>query len=88
IELLGYLAAGSMIFTFSARSPIILRLLGLMGNVLFISYAAALDLFPVLLLHGFLLPLNLRKMYLEIQAHLQERARKRYRIAEVMRRRR
>ena len=61
-ELLGYLAAGLVLATFSARSITVLRMLAIASNVLFIAYAACAHLPPVLILHTLLLPINLLRL--------------------------
>jgi len=61
-ELLGYLAAGLVLATFSARSITVLRVLAIASNVLFIAYAACAHLPPVLVLHALLLPINLLRL--------------------------
>jgi hypothetical protein len=61
-ELLGYVAAGLVLATFSARSITALRALAIASNVLFIAYAACAHLPPVLILHALLLPINLVRL--------------------------
>ena len=55
---LGYLAAVLVFCSFYARSIVALRLAAITSNVAFIGYAAAKALYPVLILHTVLLPLN------------------------------
>ena len=62
-ELLGYVAAGLVLATFSARSIIALRVLAIASNLLFIAYAAGAHLPPVLILHALLLPINLLRLW-------------------------
>jgi Cyclic nucleotide-binding domain len=57
-ELSGYLAAGLVFFTFYMKTMIPLRVTGLCANVAFITYGALNGLYPVLILHVILLPLN------------------------------
>ena len=57
------LAAGLFVLlTFHAVRPRRLRCYAIASNVLFIVYAAATGLVPILALHALLLPLNLRRL--------------------------
>lgn len=58
-ELMGYLAAASMLLTFSMTNKVLLRLCAVIANIFFISYGIGATLVPVVLLHMILLPLNL-----------------------------
>jgi len=58
VELAGYLACGLVFLTFCMKTLIPLRVLAILSNIAFILYALGADLFPVLLLHAALLPLN------------------------------
>ena len=55
---LGYLAAMLVFCSFYARTIIVLRLVAITSNMAFIGYAVAKGLYPVLVLHVVLLPLN------------------------------
>ena len=57
-EVSGYVAAGLVLATFTMRTMIPLRLLGIASNVAFIVYGATAEIVPVLILHAILLPLN------------------------------
>lgn len=61
-ELLGYAAAALVFLTFSLRSIIALRAMAIVSNLMFIAYALAAHLGPVLILHLALLPLNLWRL--------------------------
>jgi CRP/FNR family transcriptional regulator, cyclic AMP receptor protein len=61
-EILGYTAAGLVLATFTMRTMIPLRVVGIASNVAFIAYGYMADLIPVLLLHGALLPLNVYRL--------------------------
>ena len=61
-ELLGYLAAGLVLATFSVRSITTLRSVAIVSNLLFIAYAASAQLLPVLILHALLVPLNVWRL--------------------------
>ena len=58
-DLSGYLAAVSMLMTFSMTRAIPLRIFAIAANVFFLIYAIDQGLMPVLLLHAILLPMNL-----------------------------
>jgi CRP/FNR family cyclic AMP-dependent transcriptional regulator len=61
-ESLGYLAAAAVLASFAMKNMMALRLVALVSNVAFISYALADGLTPVLVLHSLLLPLNLFRL--------------------------
>ena len=63
IEILGYLASGVVFSTFWMKTMIPLRILGLASNILFFSYGLYSGLEPIVLLHGFLFPLNALRLY-------------------------
>jgi CRP/FNR family transcriptional regulator, cyclic AMP receptor protein len=58
VELIGYFAAGLVFCTFYMKTMIPLRIVGIISNVTFISYGFAGGIYPVLVLHAILLPLN------------------------------
>ncbi len=57
-EMAGYLAAGLVFLTFYMKTMIPLRVIGICSNCMFILYGALDGLYPVLVLHLILLPLN------------------------------
>ena len=61
-ETLGYLASGLVLATFTMRTMIPLRFLGIASNVAFIAYGYAAGILPVLILHAILLPLNIYRL--------------------------
>ena len=65
---IGYLAACLVGATFYMRSMIPLRSFAILSNIFFIAYAYlnTPQLYPVLLLHLFLLPLNIKRLWQEI----------------------
>jgi len=70
VDVLGYAAGAAVIGTYSMRTMIPLRIVGLLSNALFISYGFLAQATPVLVLHLILLPLNawrLRQMVLLIR---------------------
>ncbi len=63
---IGYLASALVLCTFLTRTMMPLRMVALGSNVAFITYGALLHLYPVLVLHIVLLPVNawrLREMF-------------------------
>lgn len=61
-DLLGWLAAGLTLLTFSMRSIIALRTVAVMASLCFIAYGTSAALYPVLALHLLLLPCNLFRL--------------------------
>ncbi len=59
---LGYLAATLVLATFCAKTMIPLRALAIASNIAFISYAMFAHLWPILLLHAIMLPLNAARL--------------------------
>jgi CRP/FNR family cyclic AMP-dependent transcriptional regulator len=57
-DLLGYTASAAVLATFCMSTMSPLRVMALASNVLFIAYGYADHLFPVLLLHTLLFPVN------------------------------
>lgn len=55
---LGYVAAMLVFVSFYAKTIVTLRLVAITSNMAFIGYAVAKGLYPVLILHVVLLPLN------------------------------
>ncbi len=66
-ELLGYAAAAVTLNTFSMKTMIPLRISGITANVLFIAYGYFGALYPNLILHLILLPLNSFRLYQMLQ---------------------
>ena len=62
LELFGYLGALLTLATFSMKTMLRLRMVGIAANVAFIAYGAAGPVYPVLLLHLSLLPLNVWRL--------------------------
>ena len=61
-DLLGYAAAGLVLVAFYVRSLRALRSVAIASNLMFIAYATAAHLAPVLILHALLLPLNVWRL--------------------------
>jgi len=62
IEIIGWLAAGFTLLTYSQKTMMRLRITGVMANILFITWALAVGVLPPLILHVCLLPLNLYRL--------------------------
>ena len=60
--LAGYAAAAANLFTFSVRTMIPLRMTGILANVLYIIYGFFGGVYPALVLHVILLPLNIVRL--------------------------
>jgi len=58
VELAGYAASALVFLTFYMKTMIPLRLVGILSNVAFMTYGLGGRLYPVLILHAILLPLN------------------------------
>jgi CRP/FNR family transcriptional regulator, cyclic AMP receptor protein len=58
IELSGYLASALVFLTFYMKTMIPLRIIAILSNVAFMTYGLGGRLYPVLILHAILLPLN------------------------------
>lgn len=58
IEAFGYLGALMTLTTFSMKTMLHLRIVGIVSNLVFMTYGLLGHLYPVLLLHTALLPLN------------------------------
>jgi hypothetical protein len=62
-ELIGYVAAVLTVATYSMKTMIPLRVIGICANFLFILYGYFAAVYPQLLLHAILLPLNSVRLY-------------------------
>jgi len=62
VEILGYAASATVLATFCMSTMIPLRILALGSNVLFCAYGYFDHLYPVLLLHATLFPINLLRL--------------------------
>jgi len=58
IDVLGYVASAAVLATFCMSTMIPLRILALGSNVLFMAYGYVDHLYPVLILHAILFPVN------------------------------
>lgn len=75
-ELSGYVAAMLVFLTFYMKTMVPLRLTGICSNCAFITYGFLGDLYPVLILHLILLPLNVFRLQqmLRLTRQVQEAA--------------
>lgn len=63
VEWIGYLAALLVFSTFYMKTMVPLRTVAICSNVVFVTYAALGALYPILILHSILLPLNALRLY-------------------------
>jgi CRP/FNR family transcriptional regulator, cyclic AMP receptor protein len=61
-DLVGYIASGLVLLTFTAKSMLTLRILAILSNFAFIFYGIIDSITPVLCLHAILLPLNITRL--------------------------
>ena len=61
-DLLGYAASAMVLATFCMSSMLYLRLVAIGSNILFILFGSVVHIYPVLLLHVVLLPVNLARL--------------------------
>ncbi len=61
-EILGYIAAFLVFMTFSMKTMVPLRTVGIASNVFFIAYGYLNPAYPLLVLHLALLPLNIFRL--------------------------
>ncbi len=61
-EIIGYIAAALVFATFSMKTMVPLRIVGIASNLFFIAYGYLNPAYPVLVLHCLLLPLNIFRL--------------------------
>src|SRR4029077_212276 len=73
-DYIGYLASVMVLCTFCARTMIPLRVIALGSNVAFLAYGGLLHLYPVLLLHAVLMPVNAWRLteILRLRGHVRK----------------
>lgn len=64
-DLIGYAASATVLATFCMTTMLHLRLLAIASNLLFMCFGALAHVYPVLLLHMALLPINLLRLLKE-----------------------
>ena len=67
IEAFGYLGALMTLATFSMKTMLHLRMVGIVANLAFITYGVLDHVYPVLMLHMTLLPLNVWRLWQLLQ---------------------
>ena len=68
-DALGYVAAGLVFATFCAQRMALLRALAIASNVAFIGYGFLDALWPILILHSAMLPINIRRYRQLLREH-------------------
>ena len=68
-DVLGYVAAGLVFATFCAKRMAALRALAIVSNVAFIGYGFLDGLWPILVLHSAMLPMNLQRYRQSVRGH-------------------
>jgi hypothetical protein len=63
LDLLGFAAAAAVLAGFCMNSIRHLRMAALASNVLFVVYGVFAHIYPVVILHVILLPINLQKLH-------------------------
>jgi CRP/FNR family cyclic AMP-dependent transcriptional regulator len=61
-DFIGYLASILVVLTFYMDRMIALRVTAVLSNIAFLAYGISLELGPVVVLHGVLLPLNIWRL--------------------------
>ncbi len=69
-DLWGYAASSLVLATFCMKKMIPLRIAALCSNLAFVTYALSLHLFPILLLHALLMPINIWRLSQDSKLHL------------------
>ncbi len=62
VALVGYVAAGLVFATFCTTRMVPLRALAIASNVAFIGYGYLGELWPILILHAAMLPMNMLRL--------------------------
>lgn len=68
-DALGYVAAGLVFATFCAQQMALLRALAIASNVAFIGYGFLDGLWPILILHSAMFPINIRRYRQLLREH-------------------
>jgi hypothetical protein len=68
-DMLGYVAAGLVFATFCAKRMTSLRALAIVSNVAFIGYGFLDGLWPILILHSAMLPMNIQRYQQSVRGH-------------------
>lgn len=62
-EFIGWAAAGLTFLTYYQKTMLRLRVIGIFANLCFIYWSFAFEVYPVLMLHACLLPVNLYRLF-------------------------
>ena len=62
IDMVGWAASAAVLATFCMNTMMPLRVLAIISNVLFCAFGAVAHIFPVLILHAILLPVNIVRL--------------------------
>ena len=62
IDMVGWAASAAVLATFCMNTMMPLRVVAIISNVLFCAFGAAAHIFPVLILHAILLPVNVVRL--------------------------
>ena len=62
-DAIGWVAATLVLATFCARQMTSLRMIAIASNIAFIAYGVAAGLWPIMVLHAIMLPLNIRRLH-------------------------
>lgn len=62
VDLLGYVASASVLLTFCVSTMVPLRMIAIASNVLFATFGAVAHIYPVLVLHVILFPINIARL--------------------------
>lgn len=74
VDIIGYAASALVFLTFCMRTLLPLRLVAITSNLFFITYSIAAGLMPILALHLLLLPMNLWRIFEQLQTRKRMRA--------------
>jgi hypothetical protein len=62
-DLVGWVASGLVLATFCAKRMATLRVLAIASNLAFVGYAYPAHLWPIVVLHSIMLPINAARLY-------------------------
>lgn len=67
IEIIGFVGAGLMVMTLAMRTMISLRVMGIASSMVQILFASLAGIWPMLIQHGILLPMNIYRLSEQIR---------------------
>ena len=62
IDVVGWAASAAVLATFCMNTMVPLRVLAIVSNVLFCAFGAVAHIYPVLILHAILMPVNVTRL--------------------------